>query len=107
MNITAFYTNYDYKLGFTQAGTSQKFDWQSNIINYSFKPDFIYYLNSKNTIRFGAQAILFTFKPGNAVITSQDGRESNIGMDKKYGVEYAAYIDNEHKLSNLENWNIK
>ena len=100
MNLTSFYSNYKYELGFKAEGTSQKFEWTSNIINYSFKPDFTYYLNSKNTIRFGAQAILFTFKPGNAIITSQDGSESNISLDKQYGVEYAAYIDNEQKLTN-------
>lgn len=100
MNLTSFYSNYKYELGFKAEGTSQKFEWTSNIINYSLKPDFTYYLNSRNTIKFGAQAILYTFKPGNAVITSQDGNESNISLDYQYGVEYAAYIDNEQKLSN-------
>ncbi len=100
MNMTAFYSNYKYELGFKDDGSSQKFEWTSNIINYSIKPDFIYYLNSKNTIKFGAQAILFTFRPGNAVITSQDGISNNISLDQQYGVEYAAYVDNEQKLSN-------
>jgi TonB dependent receptor/CarboxypepD_reg-like domain/TonB-dependent Receptor Plug Domain len=100
MNLTAFYSNYKYELGFKAEGTSQKFDWTSNIINYSVKPDFTYYLNSKNTIRFGAQGILYTFKPGNAIITSQDGSVSNISQDYQYGAEYAGYIDNEQKLSN-------
>jgi len=100
MNLTAFYSNYKYELGFKSEGSSQKFEWTSNIINYSVKPDFTYYLNSKNTIRFGAQSILFTFKPANAVITSQDGAVSNISLDKKYGVENAIYIDNEQKITN-------
>ena len=99
MNLTSFYSNYKYELGFGDEGSNQKFEWISNIINYSFKPDFTYYLNSKNTIRFGAQAILFTFKPGNAIITSQAGTKSDISLDKQYGVEYAAYFDNEQKLS--------
>jgi hypothetical protein len=100
MNLTAFYSNYKYELGFKSEGSSQKFEWTSNIINYSVKPDFTYYLNSKNTIRFGAQSILFTFKPANAVITSQEGAVSNISLDKKYGVENAIYIDNEQKITN-------
>lgn len=100
MNMTAFYSNYKYELGFKDDGSSQKFEWTSNIINYSVKPDFTYYLNSKNTIKFGAQAILFTFKPGNAIITSQDGISNNISLDQQYGVEYAAYVDNEQKLTN-------
>ncbi|MBA4239993.1 MAG: hypothetical protein C0448_04675 [Sphingobacteriaceae bacterium] len=100
MNLTSFYSNYKYELGFKDEGSSQKFDWTSNIINYSLKPDFTYYLNSKNTIKFGAQGILYTFKPGQAIITSQNGSESNISLDNQYGVEYAGYIDNEQKLTN-------
>lgn len=100
MNLSSFYSNYKYQLGFKSDGTSQQFEWTSNIINYSVKPDFTYFLNSKNTIRFGAQGIFYTFKPGNAVITSQEGNSSNLSLDSQYGVEYAAYIDNEQKLSN-------
>ncbi|MBK8368562.1 MAG: TonB-dependent receptor [Bacteroidetes bacterium] len=100
MNLTAFYSNYKYELGFKNEGNAQKFEWKSNIINYSFKPDFTYYLNNKNTIKFGAQAILYTFKPGEAIITSENGDKSNISLDNQYGVEYAAYVDNEQKLSN-------
>lgn len=98
MNLTAFYSNYDYKLGFKQDGTSQKFEWKSNIINYSFKPDFSYYWNSKNTIRFGLQAILFDFKPGKASITDNQDRTTNISLENKKGIESAVYIGNEQKL---------
>ncbi len=99
MNMSTFYSNYQYNLGFKSEGTSQKFDWTSNIINYSVKPDFTYYLNNKNTIKFGAQAILFTFKPGDAVITAENGAQSNILLANQYGTEYAAYIDNEQKIT--------
>lgn len=99
MNLTAFYSNYDYQLGFKQEGTSQKFEWKSNIINYSFKPDFSYYLNSRNSIRFGVQAILFDFKPGKASITDKENNVFNISLDNKKGIEYAAYIGNEQKLT--------
>lgn len=49
MNLTAFYSNYKYELGFKNEGNAQKFEWKSNIINYSFKPDFTYYLNNRKT----------------------------------------------------------
>lgn len=100
MNLSSFYSNYQYELGFTDDGTGQKFEWKSNIINYSLKPDFTYYLNSRNTIKFGAQGIMFTFAPGRAVITTQSGSDINISLSNQYGVEYAAYIDNEQKLTN-------
>lgn len=98
MNTTAFYSNYDYHLGFKAEGTSQKFEWRSNIINYSIKPDFSYYYNSKNTIRFGLQAILFDFRPGKATVTDNQNRTSNLSLENKKGIEYAAYIGNEQKL---------
>lgn len=99
MNVSSFYSNYLYQLGFKDEGSNQKFDWQSNIINYSVKPDFIYYLNSRNTIRFGAQAIMFTFAPGKAIITTKENDEINISLDNQYGLEYAGYVDNEQKIS--------
>lgn len=99
MNLTSFYSNYRYELGFTSEGNGQKFEWTSNIINYSAKPDFTYYLNNKNTIKFGAQAILFTFKPGNAILTTADGTARNISSPDQYGLEYAVYLDNEQKLN--------
>lgn len=98
MNLTAFYSNYDYQLGFKQEGTSQKFEWKSNIINYSFKPDFSYYMNSKNRIRFGVQAIMFDFRPGRAEIIDQYDNKINISLENKRGIEYSAYIGNEQKL---------
>ncbi len=98
LNTSAFYSNYQYELGFKDEGTSQKFEWVSNIINYSVKPDFTYYLNSKNTIRFGGQAIYFTFLPGKAVITDASGGTRDISLDKKYGLETALYIENEQKI---------
>jgi hypothetical protein len=98
MNLTAFYSNYDYELGFKNDGTSQKFEWKSNIINYSIKPDFTYYMNGKSTIRFGLQSILYDFKPGTAKVTDDNNNTINIGLQDKRGVEYAAYVGNEYKL---------
>lgn len=98
MNMTAFYSNYDYQLGFKQEGTSQKFEWKSNIINYSVKPDFAYYLNSKNTIRFGVQAIYFDFVPGKAAVTDNKSNTINISLENKRGIEYGVYLGNEQKL---------
>lgn len=97
MNATAFYSNYDYRIGFRDEVQQSRFDWKSNIINYSVKPDFTYYLNTRNTLRFGAQAILYDFRPGNAVVSSQDF-SNNISLDSKYALESGIYIDNEQKI---------
>jgi hypothetical protein len=101
MNVTAFYSNYDYLLGFgnnnTGSATSSQFDWTSNIINYSVKPDFTYFLNAKNTIKFGAQSIYYDFRPGKAIISS-GGTSSDISLPPKYSLETGFYVDNEQKI---------
>ena len=48
LNTTVFYSNYDYELVFGQPNGDQ-FSWRSKIINYSLKPEFTYYANTKNT----------------------------------------------------------
>lgn len=101
MNLTGFYSNYDYLLDFTSPA-GRGFNWKSNVINYSLKSDFSYYLNSRHTMRFGAQGLLFDFQPYDATGTFSDGGTVKIKSDKRYGVEYSAYIGNEHKVnSNL------
>lgn len=98
MNFTAYYSNYDYKIIFTQTGNNQKFEWRANILNYSLKTDFSWYLNSNNTIRFGLQNILYQFNPTTAIITDAQGLRTDLSLEKKYANELATYIGNEQKI---------
>ncbi len=101
LNTTVFYSNYDYSLDsdLKKENNQDSFRWNSNIVNYSIKPDFNYYLNTKNTLSFGGQAIYYTFNPGQATATS-GGESRSIGLDSKYAVENALYISNEQKINN-------
>lgn len=98
MNVSGFYSNYDYFLGFKQESNDQKFEWNSNIINYSIKPDFTFYPNSKNTIRFGMQSLFYDFMPYDAEGQFEAGAKVRFKSEKRYGVEYSAYVGNEHKI---------
>jgi hypothetical protein len=98
MNVTGIYSNYKYFLGFTQSNADQKFDWNSNVINYIVKPDFTYFLNGKNTIRFGASALLYDFLPYAATGQFSSGSAVSFQSDHRYGAEYAVYAGNEHKV---------
>jgi hypothetical protein len=98
LNTTLYYSNYNYFLGFKNDNDKTSFDWKSNIINYSFKPEFTYYLNQNNTMHFGGQATYYNFKPGKAIITSAEGEKSETGLQTKYGLESAIYLDNEQKF---------
>jgi hypothetical protein len=97
MNITAFYSNYDYFLGFRDEVQNTRFDWNSNIINYSLKPDFTYFINTRNTLRFGIQSIVYDFRPGNAIATSEQGA-NGVNLPPKYALESSIYADNEQKV---------
>lgn len=100
LNTTIFYSKYQYALDsdLTDSDDQDSFEWNSDIINYSIKPDFSYYLNTKNTITFGGQAIYYTFNPG--VATAVSGGESRtIGLDSKYAFEGSLYLDNQQKLN--------
>jgi hypothetical protein len=99
MNLTAFYSNYDYQLGTLGTTTGgDGFEWKSNIINYSLKPDFTWYLNPKNTISFGAQSIFYTFRPGNTKATVQN-EATELNLPEKYSIENAFYISNEQTIT--------
>ncbi len=99
MNLTTFYSNYDYKIIFTQPGNNQKFEWRANIVNYSLKSDLSWYANANNTIRFGIQDILYQFNPTTAIITDVEGRSTDLSLEKKYANELAIYVSNEHKIN--------
>jgi hypothetical protein len=98
-NLTGFYSNYDYSLGATTDETSgDRFSWKSNIINYSVKPEFTWYLNPSNTINFGGQSIFYTFVPGMIEVRT-GGRTITREVADKYATENALYISNEQKIT--------
>jgi hypothetical protein len=98
MNVSTFYSNYSYYLDFKLPQQNQSFKWNSNIINYSAKPDFTWYANNKNTVRFGAQALFYDFMPYDAVGQFAAGSSVKFKSDRKYGAEYSIYAGNEHKI---------
>lgn len=100
LNTTVFYSNYEYSLDsdLNDENDQDSFEWNSDIVNYSLKPDFTYYLNPRNTISFGGQAIYYTFNPGEATAVS-GGESRTIGLDNKYAFEGSLYVGNEQKLS--------
>lgn len=99
MNLTTYYTKYDYSLAFRSEPDEtekQEFSWTSNIINYGVKPAFTYYLNSSNTFHFGAQGIYYTFRPGESK-AHQGDMDSKIVLQDKHALETALYLDHEWK----------
>ena len=95
-NITFYYSDYDYELRFGDDSVN-RFDWNAQIRNFSVKPELTYFINPKNKVRFGGQAIVYEFEPGNAVGISE-GETSDVSLDKKYAIEGAVFAENELDL---------
>ncbi len=92
-NFTVFYSDYDYQINFGNEAENS-FDWSAQILNYSVKPEFAYYLQPSNVLRFGGQSTIYQFSPGDAIGVSS-GEEADFGVPKKYAIESAVYLENE------------
>ena len=96
-NTTLFLSDYDYSF---QVGETKDdlFSWKSRILTYNFKEQFSYFINTSNELSFGAEAILYRFKPAE-VLGVSDGEESDISLDERKSVETAIYLGNTQKIS--------
>lgn len=92
-NFTLYYSDYDYKINFGDESTN-KFDWDASIKNYSIEPEFSLFLTPNNVIRFGAHGIAYEFEPANAIGVSE-GETVDLTLPKKYALEGAIFIENE------------
>ncbi len=96
-NVTLLYSEYDYELQFGNDNLN-RFNWDSQIANFIFKPDFTYFINNNNELTFGAEAIYYTFQPANAVgITN--GTSIDISLPEKYNLETSVFVGNSQKIS--------
>jgi len=92
-NLTFYYSDYDYQIKFGN-DSQNRFDWNASIENISIKPEFSFFMNPGNLLKFGGQSILYTFDPGNAVGVSE-GEERDFSLAQKYAMENAIYVENE------------
>ncbi|WP_159477202.1 TonB-dependent receptor [Dyadobacter sp. 3J3] len=100
MNMTAYYSNYDYNLGQNENDKNAKdrFVWNSRIVTKSIKPDFTYYITPNNQLTFGGQYINYDSSPGKATAVSE-GEGLNLDLPSRHADESAIYIANEQKLT--------
>lgn len=95
-NVTFIYSDFNYELGVPQGTLG--FKWISNIVDYSFKNDYTWYLNPNNTIVFGFQTTHHTIKPG----VSESLGESiftEVNYPYAYGIESGLFIGNDQLIS--------
>jgi hypothetical protein len=98
-NLSFILSDYKYNLGASLGSVS--FDWISNLKDLGLKYDFSYYLNTNNTIKYGLSGIYHTINPGYAEADMGTSSTSSLQIPKNHALEYAAYLSNEHKLTDL------
>ncbi len=96
-NTSFIYSDYYYGLTLGFVG----FNWDSGIINYNFRQDFTHYVNDKLELRYGLNAIQYTFKPGEITPDDADSPVNPYKIPHQYAVEPALYIEAEQELGKM------
>ncbi|GEO10229.1 TonB-dependent receptor [Segetibacter aerophilus] len=99
-NTSFIYSNYDYKI--TIRSGSNDFDIFSQIRDVNLKQEFQWYAGSRNTLRFGANAIYHTIRPGEITATSTSYINTS-NRQRRYSMENAIYASNTFKASDKVN----
>jgi hypothetical protein len=95
-NTSFIYSNYDYAITISPSGSEFKIG--AGIQDFNLKEDLTYYLNPKNTLKFGVNAILHNYSPGSLEATGSTSLNTII-LDQAYATESAAYVSNEQKIT--------
>jgi hypothetical protein len=95
-NTTIVYSDYDY--GFKVEAGGNGISLSSGIYDYNLKQDYNYYLNPKNTLRFGWQTNYHQLKPSTFTIGDEEAEEDETVEDQK-ALEGGLYIANEQRVS--------
>lgn len=92
LNSSLIYSDYNYGIGYN---IGELFEVTSGIRDFNLKEDFQYFINTKNTIKFGFNTIDHIFHPGELKSENENITNSKV-IDRKQAVESAVYIS--HKL---------
>ena len=99
-NTSLIYSNYNYKISIRSGATD--FDIFSQIRDWNLKEELQWYAGSRNTIRFGINAIFHTIRPGEVTATSASSINSS-KLQRRYSLENAAFATNTWKASDKIN----
>lgn len=91
-NFTLVFSDYTYSLG-TPEEDEFNFRLKSTIQDYHFKNQYNYYINSKNEIEFGVEAIYYRLKPGE--ITGSIALQ----LQEEYALEPSIYFSQELQVA--------
>lgn len=96
-NFSFITSYYDYEMG--DQSSASGFKWSSDLNDYKVKADFTYFMNPRNKIKYGADVTFHYFNPGYARGTGDSTIYTDVQVPTSNALEYAAYLSNEHQLS--------
>lgn len=95
LNSSIIYSDYNYGIGYN---VGELLEVTSGIRDFNLKEDFQYFINPKNTIKFGFNVIDHTFHPGELKSENEDFTNSKV-IGRKHSVESAVYISHNFDIS--------
>jgi len=96
-NLCFIYSIFSYGMGIPEG--NQGFDWQSGINDVALKNDFTWYINPKNTLKFGGNITHHTFRPGKISPLSDQSIFVSKALPYSYGLESGIFIENDQILT--------
>lgn len=104
-NVSFIYSNYSYKSGSTDTTNSFSYAWKSGVKQVALKAEYNYYLNSNNTLDFGASISYNNFIPGRLEGSRQMINYikkitpfSNRVVDEQGVLDHVLYVSNQQKI---------
>jgi len=96
--VTAGYDNYQYNIS-SEANPVNAYSLGFNINQENFKAHFNYFANSKHTIEFGINSILYKLDPGTYKPLGKQSLVVPDKMQQEQGLESALYISDKYSIS--------
>lgn len=97
-NTSLIFSNYNYKISIRSG--NYDFTIFSQIRDWNIKEEFQWYLNSKNSIRFGFNVIKHTIRPGEVRPSSEQSSVNENILEKRKSLDYALFAGNTWKAGN-------
>jgi len=96
LNTSVIYSRYNYQIDFNLA-KNLNFQRKNYIEDIGVKQDYTYYLNPKNTVRFGFWNTFHTFLPGRIEPITSESIITAAALPKKRALSQAYYVSHEWK----------
>lgn len=96
-NTSVIFSDYNY--GFKFEDDEQEIALTSGIVDYTLKQDYNYYLNPKNSLRFGFSTIYHQFQPGDFTNKEDGITEPILTIQEQQALESGIYVGNEQKIN--------